>query len=102
VHELYTRGRHAAISSIMSVQRYRVLSPIVRVNATALIVFRLRNTKEYDALSVENSAVVSRDSFTAICELATSEPYSFLCVSAMANTAGEMFWKNVEHAIPVE
>ena len=51
LHGLFTRGRHAAMSSITSVQRYRVLSPIVRVNATALIVFRLRNVKELDALT---------------------------------------------------
>ena len=46
LHERYTRGMHAAISSITSAQRYRVLSLIIRVNATALIIFRLRNVKE--------------------------------------------------------
>ena len=60
LHELFTRGRHAAISSICSVQRYRVLSPIIRVNATALIIFRLRNVKELDALTEENSALISQ------------------------------------------
>jgi hypothetical protein len=96
LHELYTRGRHAAISSITSVQRYRVLSPIIRVNATALIVFRLRNTKEYEAICEENSAVVSRDEFRRLYQYATSEPYSFLFINAMAKTADEMFWLRFE------
>ena len=98
-HELYTRGRHAAISSITSVQRYRVLSPIIGVNATALIVFRLRNTKEYEAICEENSAVVSRDQVKEIYHAATSEPYSFLYVNALAKSADEMFYLRLDHPI---
>ena len=90
LHELYTRGRHAAISSITSVQRYRVLNPIIRVNATALVVFRLRTTKEYEAMSEENSPVVAREKFKEIYTMATSEPYSFLYIDATAKTADEM------------
>ena len=74
---LYVRGRHYGISSISSVQRYRVLSPIIRTNATALIIFRLRNVKELEALTEENSAVVPRDRFRELYEEATSQPFGF-------------------------
>ena len=86
LHELYTRGRHAGISTITSVQRYRSLSPIIRVNATSLILFRIRNAKELEALSEENSAVVGKDQFKAIYDIATAEPYSFLYIDTTAKS----------------
>jgi hypothetical protein len=96
---LYVRGRHYGISSISSVQRYRVLSPIIRTNATALIVFRLRNVKEYEALAEENSALVSKDRFREMYEEATSEPYSFLFINSVAKSLDEMFWLRFERPI---
>ena len=80
-------------------QRYRVLSPIIRTNATALIIFRLRNVKELEALTEENSAVVSRERFREMYEEATSEPYSFLYVNGMAKTADDMFWLRFERPL---
>ena len=41
VNRLYTRGRHARISTITSVHRIKsVVNPIVRAQATALFIFR--------------------------------------------------------------
>ena len=96
---LYVRGRHYGISSISSVQRYRVLSPIIRANATALIIFKLRNVKELEALTEENSAVVSRDRLREIYEEATSQPYGFLLINSVARSVEEMFYLNFEHPI---
>ena len=93
---LYVRGRHFGISSISSVQRYRVLSPIIRVNATALIVFRLRNTKELEAITEESSAVVSKDRFCELYDFATSEPYNFMFINTGAKNANEMPYQNFE------
>ena len=95
LHELYTRGRHAGISTIASVQRYRSLSPIIRVNATSLIVFRLRNFKEYQAIEEENSAAVTRDDFKA----ATAEPYSFLYIDLTAKSIDSVFYLRFEQPI---
>ena len=78
------------------------MSPIIRVNATALTVFRLRNVKEYEAISEENSAVISRDKFKEIYHYATSEPHSFLFIDAMAKTADEMFHLRFERPIALE
>ena len=71
---LYVRGRHYGISSISSVQKYRVLHSVIRTSATALMIFRLRNVKELEALTEENSAVVPRDRFRELYEEATSQP----------------------------
>ena len=45
LHALYTRGRHNMISSITATQKFNSIHPIIRVNATELYVYRLRNTK---------------------------------------------------------
>ena len=36
LHALFTRGRHSMISTIVSTQKYRAISNIIRVNATKL------------------------------------------------------------------
>jgi len=96
---LYVRGRHYGISSISSVQRYRVLSPIIGTNATALIIFTLRNVKGLEALTEENSALVSRERFREMYEEATAEPYSFLFVNGTAKTIDETFFLRFERPL---
>ena len=56
LHGLFTRGRHNAISCMLSTQKYNVLSPIVRLNASALFIFRLKNMNEVNSFLEENSA----------------------------------------------
>ena len=46
LHSLFTRGRHSGISTIVSTQKFAAVHPIIRVNATDLIVFRLRNYQD--------------------------------------------------------
>ena len=43
LHSLYVRGRHSMISTLVSTQKFVALSPLIRVNADSLYVFRLRN-----------------------------------------------------------
>jgi Poxvirus A32 protein len=92
LHELYVRGRHAGLSCICSVQKYRVLAPIIRVNATDLIVFRLRSQAEQEAIVEENSAAYGRKATAAILDKATEEPYSFLWISLRATRKEDLFW----------
>ena len=49
LHGLFTKGRHNAISCILSTQKYNVLAPIIRLNASALFSFRLKNMNEVNA-----------------------------------------------------
>ena len=60
LHSLYTRGRHNMISTITSTQQINAIHPIIRVNATELFVYRLRNTKDLDTLIEEVSAVLDK------------------------------------------
>ena len=79
LHALFTRGRHSMISTIVSTQKYRAISNIIRVNATNLYVFRLRNAGDLEAFVEEVSAVATKE-LLHLYQVATEEPYSFLFV----------------------
>ena len=66
LHGLFTRGRHSAISCILSTQKYNVLAPIIRLNSSALFIFRLKNMNEVNSFLEENSALVDKKHYT-IC-----------------------------------
>jgi len=92
LHELFVRGRHGGLSTICSVQKYRVLAPIIRVNATELIVFRLCSVHEQQAIVEENSAAYGKEATEAILKRATSEPFSFLFINLRATDEKDLFW----------
>ena len=96
LHSLFTRGRLAFISTICATQKFRALSNIIRVNATALIVFRLRSEQELLAIVEEISAVYPKDVVIGLIRHATAEPYSFLYVDLAARRPEEMFWLRFE------
>ena len=50
LHGLFTRGRHDAVSVFCSTQKYNVLAPIIRLNASSLYIFRLNNASELMSL----------------------------------------------------
>ena len=92
LHELYVRGRHCGLSVVSSVQKYRVLAPIIRVNATDLWVFRLRSLAEQQAIVEENSAAYGKDTTERILDKATEAPYSFLWLNLRATRKEDLFW----------
>ena len=102
LHQLYVRGRHNSISTITSTQKYNVIAPIVRVNATQLYVFRLRNYKDLEAIVEELSAVTDKKTLLDIYHTATSEPFSFLFVNLMSHDKNKMFHIKFEKTITIE
>ena len=61
LHGLFTRGRHDAISCICSLQKYKTVANIIRVNASSLYIFRLKNISELMSFIEENAAIVDKD-----------------------------------------
>ena len=94
LHSLYTRGRHAMISTITATQKFSAISPIIRVNATELYVYRLRNQNDLDKFLEEVSAVMDKKTLLKIYQECTKEPYSFLYVKLTAKTVEDMFYSN--------
>ena len=80
MHSLFTRGRHSQISTIVATQKFNALSPIIRVNASDLYVFRLRNYSDLQTFLDEVSAIASKDVILEMYNIAVSEPFSFLTV----------------------
>ena len=63
LHALFTRGRHSQISTIVATQKFSALAPIVRVNASELYVFRLRNYQDLETFINEISALIDKKKF---------------------------------------
>ena len=76
-----------AISCILSTQKYTVLAPIIRLNASALFIFRLTNVNEVNSFLEENSALVDKRTLYDMYQQAVNvAPYSFFYI----NTNGKM------------
>jgi len=96
LNTLLVRGRHMQISTVMSVQKMRLAGSILRVNAQAMCIFRLRNRLELDAIIEELSAVYDKNTLMEMYELATREPYSFWYIHLAAKRREDMFFLRFE------
>ena len=92
LHGLYTRGRHSQISTIVATQKFNALHPIIRVNASELFVFRLRNNQDLQTFLDEVSALIDKSTLLEMYRLATKDPYSFLYVKLTAKDINDMFY----------
>ena len=104
LNQLFVRGRHNSISTIVGTQKFNALSPLIRVNATELYVYRLRNYKDLETFVEEVSAIVSGDKklILEIYNMATSAPYSFLFVNLRAKDRNDMFMIKFDKRIEIE
>ena len=91
LHSLFTRGRHSQISTIVATQKFNSISPIIRVNASDLYVFRLRNYSDLQAFLEEVSAIAPKDVILQMYNLAIDEPYSFLSVKLTSKDKSKLF-----------
>ncbi len=80
------------ISTIVATQKFVVIHPITRTNATELYVYRLRNQKDLDACLEELSALYGKRTLLKLYQHATEAPYSFLYVKLTANSRDDMLY----------
>ena len=83
-------------------QKFNAVHPIIRVNATELYVYRLRNTKDLETFVEEVSAVYDKKTLLALYNAATEEPFGLLYVKLTAKNREDMFYKNFDHKLLVE
>ena len=102
LHSLYTRGRHNSISTITATQKFSALAPIIRVNATELYVYRLRNYKDLETFIEEVSAISEKKIILEIYNLATKEPYSFLFVNLRSKDRNNIFHIRFDKRIEID
>ena len=80
------------ISTITATQKFNAIHPIIRVNATELYVYRLRNMKDLDTFIDEVSAVLDKKTLLELYNIATAEPYSLLYVKLTTKNRDKMFY----------
>ena len=93
VDSLFIKARHWGVSTILSTQKLRLplISPCVRVNVTAVLVWRLRSQYEKTQYLEEYSALVPKAVLEAMYDEATSEPFGFLYINTLAKSIDSMF-----------
>ena len=96
---LYVRGRHIGISTITSVQSYKLLNPICRKNATQMYIFRLRNRSDLESILDELSAIYDKKTIYNIYKAATTDAHSFLYIDLMQTNARDMFHINMNKKV---
>jgi hypothetical protein len=103
LHSLFTRGRHSQISTIVSTQKFCALAPIIRVNASELYVFRLRNYQDLQCFIDEVSAIVGdKQTLLNMYKIATDEDYSFLYCKLTNKNKNEMFYINFDKKFNID
>jgi hypothetical protein len=92
---LYVRARHFGVSTIVSSQKLKLISPTVRVNLTALWIFRLRNHSDLlEGVIREYSALIDAKTLLAMYRAAVERPYGFLYVDLLAKDLNHMFYSS--------
>jgi len=96
LNSLFIRGRHSFISTICLIQKYISVSPMIRLNVSALMIFKLKNMKDLNALLDETSALINKKKLLEIYERAIEQKYNFLYINLMADNINEMFFINFD------
>ena len=103
LHACFTRGRHNSISTIVATQKFSCIAPIIRINATDLYVYKLRNYKDLECFVDEVSAVLpNKKDLLQIYHMATDEPFSFLFVNLRAKSVNEYFMIRFDKRIQIK
>ena len=102
LQSLYARARHTGIAVITASQKdsVSILHPVIRVNATQLFIFRLRNKKELDRIIEELGALGDPKVLLEIT--ATAEDFNVLYVDLMNKNINDMFYQNFSAKIQIE
>ena len=92
LHGLFTRGRHQAVSCLLSLQKYSSTAPIIRLNASSLYIFKLKNMTEVNSFFDENSALVDKKTLHNMYQTGVNDAlYSFFYIIGIVKTLARLF-----------
>ena len=76
-----------------------MLAPIIRLNASSLYIFRLKNASELMSFIEENSAVLNKERLLQMYHTAVGDaPYSFMYVNMNSKDINKMYYIRFEKA----
>lgn len=99
---LFIRGRHFGANTWISSQKLSAISLVARVNFQFMLIWRMRNYREMQAIFEELSALYPVDVLREMYELATEEPHSFWFILLTAKRKEEMFFKRFEERMTLD
>ncbi len=80
VNELFVRGRHLNISTMVFLQYYSKLPSVSRTNATGLVIFELPK-KQIDIIAEEHNYLEDKKDFYKLYQEATKKKHSFFVIN---------------------
>ena len=83
LNKLATVGRHSGQSVWVNIHALSAVSPLIRKNASMLLIFRISNAKEYEMLREEYAHLIGKDAFDEVYATAVGKgapAYSFLTI----------------------
>ena len=99
LNKLFTVGRHSGQNVWLNIPALSAAGPLLRKNASMLLVFNISNSKELEQLEREYAALIGLDEFREIYKLAVGKgapKYSFLTILAASNDPRRMFMLRFE------
>ena len=103
LHSLFTRGRHSQISTIVATQKFTAIHPIIRVNASELYVFRLRNHSDLQTFLDELGGLVGdKKTLHEMYSIATNKPFAFLYCKLSEKNKNDIFYVNYDQKLTIE
>ena len=91
ISELFTKGRHHFCQTLLSSQKWKLISPTARVNSHWIVVFKLRNRADLDGFLSELTAIYPYETLLQMYQEAVNDrAYSFLLVN-LKKPKEEMF-----------
>jgi hypothetical protein len=101
---LFVRGRHFCITTVVCVQKFRVLNNLIRINCSDLLCGYIRSNADLDAIAEETSAVLpeGKKGFLKLYHFSTQERHSFLNCKLADPDRENTFWLRFDHPIHLE
>jgi hypothetical protein len=87
-------GRHFDISAIIIFQKFMKFTPIVRENATNIVIFEQKNSTALEVIADEYKGAMTKKQFYQIYQEAIGEPFSFLHINLQVPEQEKRFRKN--------
>jgi hypothetical protein len=102
---LFTTSRHSGQSIWLSCHQLVAVSPLLRKNASMLIIFKIASAIEMQKLAEEFSWLVGRHEFQEMYDLAAGKrapPFSFLTIMTLEQDPAKMFYARLDQRLFVE
>jgi hypothetical protein len=99
---LFLRGRHLYVSTFISIQKYKGVSNIIRLNISDMYLFRLRTAQDLESFLDEFSALADKKIIEHIYRQATDEPYGFLYIKLASRDINHMFYASLKKTFYID